>query len=142
MTTKRKSWQERLQKSKPPIVQELNFDFAGLKRGMRMLVSSPQEIDGYIRSIPPGETRSVEQMRADLAGQHGADATCPASTPIFLRIVAEVASQALLQRREGETVTPFWRVIEPESRLAATLTCGPDLIRALREGERVNFGEA
>jgi hypothetical protein len=136
MASKKKSWQERLTKSKPPEVKLLDFDFAGLKRGMSMLVSSPQEVAEYIRSIPMGETRSIEQLRADLAAKHQADATCPASTPIFLRVVSEAAFEDLYTGRNPEAVVPFWRVVEPGSRLAQKLTCGDDFLRAQRERER------
>ena len=52
-----------------------------------MLVSSPQEIDSLVRRIPAGDTISPAKIRETLAKEHKADATCPVSTGIFLRIV-------------------------------------------------------
>jgi hypothetical protein len=135
MASKKKSWSERFAQSKAPEVKLLDFDFAGLKRGMTMLVSSPHEVAEYIRSIPAGETRSINELRADLAAMHHADATCPASTPIFLRVVAEAAFEDLYNGRGAAEVVPFWRVVEPGSRLAQKLTCGDDFLRAQREAE-------
>lgn len=137
MSSKPKTWRERLTKSKTSVVKQLDFDFAGLKRGMTMLVSSPEEIDTYIQSIPYGETRSINQLRAELAQKHNADATCPASTPIFLRVVAEAACEGLQSGKDLDSITPFWRVVEPGSRLAQKLTCGSGFLEALREREGI-----
>lgn len=122
---------------RPPEVKQLDFDFAGLKRGTTMLVSSPGEIVAYLRAIPPGQTRSVADMRAELARAHDADTTCPASTPIFLRVVAEAAWEELEAGGDPERITPFWRVIEPESRLAQKLSCGAEFVAAMRAREQV-----
>ena len=137
MTAALTNWQKRFSKAKTPVVKQLEVDFAGLKRGTMMLVSSPQEVDGYIRSIPEGETHSVEQMRAALAQQHNAEAACPASTAIFLRVVAELAFEELQAGKPLDAVTPFWRVVEPGSRLAKKLSCGDEFLQSMREGERL-----
>ena len=95
MAAKAKSWGSRLNQSKAPVVKLLEIDFAGLKSGTTMLVSSPQEVATYINQLPLGTTRTITQMRADLAQQHAADGTCPVSTAIFLRVVAEAALEQL-----------------------------------------------
>lgn len=135
MTKQANQWQQRVKHGKQPIVKLLDFDFAGLKRGTTMLVSSPQEIDAYLRSIPFGETRTMEQLRADLAMRHGADSTCPASTVIFLRVVSEAAWEDLQAGSDPDHIAPFWRVVEPGSRLAQRLSCGSEFLQALRERE-------
>jgi hypothetical protein len=135
MAAKRKSWQQRFETSKPPIVKVLDFDFAGLKSGTAMLISSPQEVASYIAAIPSGETRSIEEMRKALAAQHQADGTCPVTTAIFLRIVSEAASEQLLAGTPIAAITPFWRVVEPGSRLAKKLECGDEFLRTQRAHE-------
>ena len=136
MPSRKRRWSDRLMGGRPPEVKPLDFDFAGLKRGTTMLVSSPSEIAAYLRTIPPGQTRSVAAMRAALARAHGADATCPASTPIFLRVVAEAAWEDLEAGGDPGQITPFWRVIEPESRLAQKLSCGAEFVAAMRQREQ------
>lgn len=136
MPSRKKSWNERMVGGRPPEVKRLDVGFAGLRPGTTMLVSSPGEIAAYLRMIPAGQTRSVADMRADLAQTHGADATCPASTPIFLRVVAEAAWEELEAGSSPSLVAPFWRVIEPESRLAQKLTCGAGFVAAMREREQ------
>lgn len=126
----RKTWGQKAAGAKPPHISILEKPFAGLPVGTRLLISSPQAIAAYIRAIPPGETRSVIEMRHALATEAGADATCPTSTSIFLRIAAEAALEA-----PGPALLPFWRVIDPSSPLAAKLSCGPDFVRDRRAEE-------
>ncbi len=137
MAAKAKSWGSRLNQSKAPVVKLLEIDFAGLKSGTTMLVSSPQEVATYINQLPFGTTRTITQMRADLAQQHAADGTCPVSTAIFLRVVAEAALEQLEKGASVESITPFWRVVDPADRVAKKLTCGPDFIKAQRAREGI-----
>jgi hypothetical protein len=137
MAAKAKSWGSRLNQSKAPVVKLLEIDFAGLKSGTTMLVSSPQEVATYINQLPLGTTRTITQMRADLAQQHAADGTCPVSTAIFLRVVAEAALEQLEKGASVESITPFWRVVDPADRVAKKLTCGPDFIKAQRAREGI-----
>ncbi|OYQ37614.1 hypothetical protein CHU95_00870 [Niveispirillum lacus] len=74
-------------------------------------------------------------LRQQLARQHGADATCPVSTAIFLRIVAEAALERLGQGVPMSAITPFWRVIAQRTTLSAKLSCGDDFISLQREME-------
>lgn len=137
MASKRKTWQEKFNTGKEPVVKLLTFNFAGLKTGTTMLVSSPKEINEFIRKIPAGKSITIDEMRAALAKKHKADATCPASTPIFLRVISEAAFEEIQAGKSFDEVTPFWRVVHPESNLAQKLECGVDLIRLLRKKEGI-----
>lgn len=108
----------------------------GVPAGAKLLISTPTEIDAYVRAIPSGETRDVHALRADLAKRHKADTTCPMTTGIFARIMAETALEQIAAGAKETDVAPFWRLIDPKSPLAAKLTCGPDYIvhrRALEQ---------
>jgi hypothetical protein len=74
-------------------------------------------------------------MRADLAAAHGADLACPLSTSIFARIAAEAALEAAAAGAPLDGITPFWRLIDEDSKIANKLSCGPDFIRAQRARE-------
>jgi hypothetical protein len=102
-----------------------------------MLVSTPMEIDQFIRNIPLGKSVNVKDMRAELAKRHKADATCPASTAIFLRVVSEASFEEIKSGKGFDEVTPFWRVVEPDSKVAKKLECEADLIRELRKNEGI-----
>lgn len=121
-----RSWEEKYLGAKPPHVTVLSKPFAGLKPGQRLFIASPALLENRLRAIPAGRTLDLPVFRAAMATENGADATCPTSTAIFLRIVAE---RALARLAVGEDPAPFWRLIAPESPLARRLSCGPDLIR-------------
>lgn len=122
-----KSWDAKYRGAKPPHVTVLVKPFAGVWLGERLFIASPALLDERIRAIPAGRTQDMVALRAELARENGAIATCPTSAAIFLRIVAERA----LERLEDDP-TPFWRVIAPESPIARKLSCGPDFIRHRR----------
>lgn len=49
---------------------------------------------------------TIGQLRENLAMLYQADYTCPLTTGIFLRIVAEAVNE------EGRTDVPYWRVVK------------------------------
>lgn len=130
-----KTWREKLDGAKPPHVAVLAKAFAGLPPGAGLFIASPRRLEAYVRAIPPGETRSIAEMRRELAAAEGADATCPTSTGIFLRILAEAALEDMNAGAPADAVAPFWRVVDPDSPLATKLTCGPDFVRRKRREE-------
>jgi hypothetical protein len=135
MPSKPKTWSDKM-KARPPHTVVLDKDFAGVPAGSRLLISCPLEVDEHLRTqVPAGVTVSVQQLRRDLARRHGADATCPVSTAIFLRTVSEAAWDALEAGTPVDQVAPFWRVVEPGSPLAKKLRCGSDWIAEQRAAE-------
>ncbi len=133
---RRRSWREKHDNhAKPAFVTKIDKTFCGYPPGTRLVVATPGEVSEYFRRVPRGQIRTVDQLRAKLAADHGADAACPMTTGIFCRIAAEAAFEALNAGAARSEVAPFWRVIEPESPLARKLTCGPDFIRRQRDAE-------
>lgn len=133
MGTKRKTdWRKRFRSGKEPHVVMLSSPFAGVPAGAMMLISSPGEIASYIAAIPYGEFRTPVRMRSDLARRAKADAACPVTTAIYLRVVAEVALDDMETGKSMDEVVPFWRLIDPSDKIASKLSCGPDVLRHLR----------
>lgn len=132
----RKTWKEKLAIEKAPKRVRLEADFAGVPAGAWLFVGTPRLIDEYVRGIPAGQTRSIERLRRELARRHRCDATCPVSTAIFLRLVAEAAWEDIVAGAPLDAVTPFWRVVEPGSSLARKLPMDDHWLLAQREGER------
>jgi hypothetical protein len=58
------------------------------------------------------------------------------TTGIFLRIVAEANYEKLGQGKTPEEITPFWRVIAPDSALARKLSFGPEFLQTQIDRER------
>ena len=108
---------ERLKDSKPEKRVVLDKDFAGVKAGQTLYVANPKIVDQYVRAIPAGQTRSIVQMREDLARSRDADATCPVSTAIFLRISAQAAIDEMEGGVPKETSPPFGECFEPQTEL-------------------------
>jgi hypothetical protein len=112
-----KSWREKFDnppKGLPKIVmappkREKTFG------GRRVLIATPLLIDALIRKVKEGKLITLSQIRERLAKDFKADSTCPLTTGIFVRIVAEVAEE---DRRAGKKqVTPYWRVIRDDGSL-------------------------
>jgi hypothetical protein len=125
-----KTWQEKFETKKVEQVKRLDTNFADMKAGDLMLISTPKKIVDYINSIPKNENRDLSQMRIDLAKQAKADITCPVTSGIFTRIIAERSLELMAEGKDP--IAPFWKVIDPKSSLAKKLSCGPELIENLR----------
>lgn len=132
-----KTWQEKLHNGKSAQVKPLEKTFAGMPVGSLMYISTPSIIDEYVRQVPKGKSLQVAQLRDELARQNQAEFTCPLSTGIFLRIVAEAAYESLQAGTSEDAITPFWRVIEPNSKLALKLTFEPGFIELKRQQEQI-----
>ena len=128
-----KSWSEKFESKPHPEVKIIEKDFWGQKAGDRMLIPSPKLIEEYLNDSVRGAQIDILQMRRDLAAAQDADFTCPMTTSIFLRIVAEYNLEKIA-RNESE-VAPFWRAIDPKSDLAKKLSCGPAFISSKKEEE-------
>ena len=130
-----KSWQQKFASAKPAHVVTLDKPFAGVPAGARLLVPDPALVERYVRAVPPGATPDLAAVRAGMAEEQGADSACPVTTSIHLRIVAELAVEAVEAGMPVEEVAPFWRVVAPEAALAKKLSCGPEFIRRRRAAE-------
>jgi hypothetical protein len=130
-----KTWSEKLDNGRKPKIVQLEKPFAGIPSGARMLVSTPREVDALLKKIPPGRFVPPDELRRKLAAKHGADATCPVSTGIFLRISSEAAWEGIQHGKDPSEVTPFWRAVQPGSSLAEKLSCGEKFIRKMQRQE-------
>ena len=131
-----KSATEKLNEKKNPKKVLLEKDFAGIRAGQRMLVATPKMVDNYIREIAYGETRNIPRLRDELALRNKCDATCPVSTAIFVRIAAQASIDAMEDGAPVSEITPFWRVVGPDDKIAKKLSVDSEWIRRQRESEQ------
>lgn len=133
----RKTWKQKLEGGKPPHVEITDKPFIGIPAGVKLLISSPLEMRDFVTSIPKGKSMTAVEIRKALAKKHGAEDTCPLTTGIFLRIIAEAA----LDEKEAGTpvskLTPFWRAMSPKDKIAKKVRCGPEEIARMREAEGI-----
>jgi hypothetical protein len=132
---KRKTWQEKLNIDREPVIEKADKDFGGIRTGQLMLIPTPRIVDEYIRQIPKGKEADMVTIRKDLAAEYGAEVTCPLTTGIFVRIVAEAAFESYQKGTPLNRITPFWRVINLKSPAAKKLTFGTDLLADQRRKE-------
>jgi hypothetical protein len=134
-----KSWQQKFENGRQPVLEVCEKDFGGIPAGERFLISTPAEIDAYIRSIPKGKSVSFQTLKRDLALNHGVEYMCPLTAGIFTRIVSERAFEQLQTGTPPETITPFWRVMDSKTSVVKKLSFGPDFVKAQREKEGLSF---
>jgi hypothetical protein len=133
-------WELRFDCNREPEVKVLEKAFAGIPQGSRMLVVTPSVIDAAVAEIPFGMIVEAARLRKTLAASFGAEHTCPVTTGIALRVVAE---RAYLRMQAGVgSVTPFWWAIDPDCELAGKLACGREFIRRLRSAEAAEQRDA
>jgi hypothetical protein len=131
---KRKTAREKLEKEQERKVVD---DPRG--RGM-MLIPKPLDVDAMMCRVGKGELVIVDQIRERLAKDYGADFTCPLTTGIFLRIVAEAAEEDL--SRGFEEITPYWRTLKAGGVLNEKYPGGIDAqaVHLREEGHTVESG--
>src|SRR5258707_15398650 len=133
----RKTWREKMDNGRKPEVVRIEKAYAGIPVGARVLVSTPHEVDAFIRKIPEGRFVPTEELRRKMAAKHGADHACPLLTGILLRIASEAAWERIKDGEDPSAVTPFWRVVKPGSPLAKKLACGEAFVRKMQRQEEI-----
>lgn len=129
-------WQTKLNKEAKHQVKILDKKFADMPANSSMLIATPKIIDQFVRKIPKGKSKTLKQMRESLAKKYSAEYTCPVTSGIFLRIVAEAAFENYISGKQPlDKITPFWRIIEENSPLAKKLTFGEDFIHQMKKRE-------
>lgn len=134
---KRKTWAEKLNIDRRPVIEKADKDFAGIKAGQIMLIPTPIIVDAYIRQIPKGTRVDIETVRKDLAAEYHAEITCPLTTGIFIRIAAEAAYEEYEKGQPLNKITPFWRVIGEKSPTAKKLTFGTKFLKEQQKKEGI-----
>jgi hypothetical protein len=108
--------------------------------GGEMVVSSPAEVDGFVRQLGPGEVATLDELRAAIAARHGVAVACPVSTAIFLNMCARAAEERRAMGVPASELTPWWRVLKKGGFLNPKFPGGTDSQAALlaAEGVRVS----
>ena len=135
MAYKRKSWQAKFESINQFEVKLTDKIFADIPEGAKMLIATPKIIEDYIFQIPEGTETDLKTLRKDLAMQYGAEYTCPVTTGIFLRIVAEKAFESYQNGTELNKIAPFWRTIKPKDKILTKLSFGSNFVFDMKAQE-------
>ena len=115
------------------VVAPIPEGFPGAKNAHSMVVSTPLEVDGVMRRVPEGQVATIDEVRAHLAREYGADIACPLSTGIFINIAAAAAEE---MRAQGQNdVTPYWRTLKAGGKLNEKYPGGVEAQKAMLEAE-------
>ena len=131
----KKTWIEKLNSLKPSQTKIIDKAFADIPAGGKMFIATPRIIKEHIEQIPRGHQTDIKTLRNDLAIEHQAEYTCPVTTGIFLRTVAEAAYEMKSQGESDENIPPFWRAIDEKSKLADKLSFGTEFLIQMRREE-------
>jgi len=117
MSKTRKTWRQKLEEEHPEHgkVVDVPPKMQGRFGTGKMLIPKPLDIDALIKKVTKGQLATVTQIREKLAKVAHAHCSCPMTTGIFLRIVAEVAEEDFSNGQRE--VTPYWRVIKADGSL-------------------------
>jgi len=139
----RKSWREKLENPPEGLPKVVNGPPKWEKRfgGRRVLVPTPLLVDALIRKVGKRKLITIKQIREQLAKDFKADSTCPLTTGIFIRIIAEAAEENLQMGKKR--ITPCWRVIKSDGSLNPKFPGGikEQAARLKEEGHKIISGK-
>jgi hypothetical protein len=132
----RQSWRQKYTSATKAHVKRLEKPFGGVPAGAVLFIPAPDVIESYLRALPAGSVQALPAMRTALAKAHGADASCPVATSIYLKVVAELALEDAAAGKPLTLIAPFWRVLPEATPLVDRLSCGSEFIRIQQALER------
>jgi hypothetical protein len=112
--TSRVPWREKMERPQEPKLVQVPPKMSQFGGGM-MLIPTPRLVDEIVRQVPRGWLVTLAEIRRKLAADFSAEVTCPLTTGIFIRIVAEASEEDRANGRKR--VAPYWRVIKDDGSL-------------------------
>ncbi len=112
-----KTWRMKLEKDHPSHGKTVPIPLPMQKRlGIgTMLIPEPRNVDALMRKVRKGKLATSSMIRARLAKDAGATASCALTTGIFINIAANMAEE---DRAAGKKrITPYWRMIKDDGKL-------------------------
>ena len=97
--------------------------------GTKMLIAAPAQYNDIMARIPAGMLITTDRIRAHLAAQAGADATCPLTAGIFVNICAHASAE-----RAADKI-PYWRTLKANGELNEKYPDGIEGQRLMLEKE-------
>lgn len=134
-------WREKLEKQLEPRLVDVPPKMQKRFGKGKMLIPRPLDVDSLIQRVPKGRLVTISEIRNKLAKDFNADCTCPLTTGIFLRIVAETAEEDLVMGMKD--ITPYWRVVGDDGSLRERFPGGvkAQAQRLMEEGHSIVPGK-
>lgn len=142
MTSKRKTWQEKLA-DKPgyPKVLTLQAGFPcynalhkmGAEAGDLVALVNPSDVVALMRQVPLGRLTTLVEICRRLARKYQVKGCCTLTAGIFVMTAANAAEEA---RQEGRDLgIPYWRTLKADGYLNEKFPGGLEGHKALLEAE-------
>ena len=137
MTTKKKSWVEKLHQSKnlPKIDKVKNEKMAkwGARVGDTFVVPRPLDVDYVMKKVPKGKLITVSEIRQELAKKYKTTICCPLTVGIFTWISANAADEEMAAGKKR--ITPYWRTLKSDGYINEKYPGGVAIQKKLMEAE-------
>lgn len=128
MSTKRKTWREKLADDKGfPKICEIDASRSKRWGTGTFVIPAPREVDELMRRVPKGKLTTIDELRRILARRHRASMACPMTTGIFAWIAAHAAAEA--EEAKVKNTTPFWRTLKSGGELNPKYPGGVELLK-------------
>ena len=122
---KRATWRDKLRYTDKPVIKPAPEHWALRYGGNKMVIATPELVEEKIRQIPKGQLSTIGIIRKQIARDFKVHFSCPLTTGIFVRIVAELAEE---EKSEGKTdVAPWWRVLKDDGTFSSKNPGHPDI---------------
>ena len=108
-------WREKLEKEDHSKIVVVPDRMAKRVGHGTMYIPRPLDVDSVMREVKKGKLIRPVEIRERLVRDNRVNVTCPLTTGIFIRIVAEAAEEDLSNGRKR--VTPYWRVVRDDGSL-------------------------
>ena len=138
MAYQKKTWQEKLADDKGlPEISPIDGTRSPRWGTGTFVIPAPREVDALMRRVPKGRLTTIDEIRQDLARQHGTTIACPLTTGIFAWIAAHAAAEAETEGKKR--ITPYWRTLKAKGELNPKYPGGMDALKAklTAEGHQV-----
>jgi hypothetical protein len=142
MSSRRKSWQEKLGDKKGlPKKLKLEKKFPcynavhkmGAEVGNEIVLANPREIVKVMKNVPSGRLITIIEICKKIAKRYKAEACCSLTTGIFIMTAANAAEEAA---REGKDLNiPYWRTLKSGGFLNEKYPGGAEAHKELLERE-------
>lgn len=103
-----------------------------------LFIPGVEEVAKVIADIPKGETRTIVELRRELAGMGGAETACPAVAVKYWKWLAHADAEGL--HSDSPLLVPWWRVLK-DGKPGKHLPGGEAGQIARLEAEGVKFGK-
>ena len=132
----KQSYRDKLASAPPGTVAVLDAAKAARMKAATMYIPAPAEVAGLIAAIPEGETRTLGDLRAELAAQGLAQTVCPASITKYWKWLAWASDEGEGDGADPSSAVPWWRVLK-DGKPSRHLPGGVELQVALLRAEGV-----